>query len=1026
MSYPILYDASATSFNNLGLGVAIDTTEAKVTEELNGRFELDFTYLAKGSLASNIKNDTIVKVDTGDQTDQLFRIKSVTSTIKGELEAHCEHVSYLTNDLAIKPTWTATQVDGPSVLKAWLEAIVDKNPLTVYSDVTTTSTSTWSVPDFKCARDILGGVNGSILDNWGGEYQFDNYQVRLYRQRGKVSNTIIAYGRNLTDFEQEASILSTYTSVYPVAIENVTDTTDTTDTTDASSTQHTVLHTLPELVVDSSHINSYPNRRSLLVDFSQQFDDKNTYTDAKLRTLAQQYIKNNDVGIPDVTMTITTVDLSQMIDDSYNVVQVESLHLADTVNVYFDALNINTTAKVVASVWNVLLDSYDQYTVGAKKADMGTMVNNSLAEIKQIADTANQHAIDAVQSADGKNTNYYGNSGDGKPANPKVGDLYFEKDGDDTNVYRWDGSSWVEIISTKWQETFENSLNAVINSEMAQLDISLAANSAAQSSLAIALNSNDAVLSSAKTALSNNANSLTNLSSTMLSASTVAASGLASAAVAMASNSAAQTSLSTALISLKATDSSLSNTMSSASSALVNNNSSLASLNTALTSNASALTVNNTSLASMNTKLTSASTALTINNTSLSSLSTAMTSASNVLINNSSQLASASSAFISASSSLASLNAALTNNSSALAVNNTSLASMNTKLSSASTALTTNQNSLNSASTALLNIASSVLTAQSTATVASNVAANAVNSAFDQVMGAINTNNLIINPKFQGINVGSFLTANKIVNGWYCSGSVTVLAAESTAPSELILHCNQGGTALNNFIQVKQGERYVLTAEVRASQITTKSATIEARGYPANTNFANLSSLGTFTLNMYLNSNNAVNGVILSNQSSGACVANTWVTQSFTFEIPANVAYLQANFFSESGTFDYRRISLQRVAQGQATASAEPALKTVGLTWKYTGSSALLASDGTSIQPNTIYQWNGTNWVLYVLESVNLHVQNGYINNAMIGNAQITGNLVAKGAITGDLVAANTIDTSKLVVGDPNNYAVSG
>ncbi|WP_201011996.1 phage tail spike protein, partial [Lactococcus lactis] len=81
--------------------------------------------------------------------------------------------------------------------------------------ITTISSAEWKVPDFKTPRNILGGVEGSILDNWGGEYQFDNYQIRLTNQRGRYSNTIIAYGRNLTDFEQEESILETYTSIYP-------------------------------------------------------------------------------------------------------------------------------------------------------------------------------------------------------------------------------------------------------------------------------------------------------------------------------------------------------------------------------------------------------------------------------------------------------------------------------------------------------------------------------------------------------------------------------------------------------------------------------------------------------------------------------------------------------------------------------------------------------------------------------------------------------------------------------------------
>ncbi|WP_201011995.1 hypothetical protein, partial [Lactococcus lactis] len=81
--YPILYSPVHTDFNNLGLGVMIDCTSALVPEELNGKFELDIEYLANGPLAQYLVNDAQIKVDTGDQTGQLFRIKTVGKKIDG-------------------------------------------------------------------------------------------------------------------------------------------------------------------------------------------------------------------------------------------------------------------------------------------------------------------------------------------------------------------------------------------------------------------------------------------------------------------------------------------------------------------------------------------------------------------------------------------------------------------------------------------------------------------------------------------------------------------------------------------------------------------------------------------------------------------------------------------------------------------------------------------------------------------------------------------------------------------------------
>ncbi|MDT2858169.1 phage tail spike protein [Lactococcus lactis] len=460
MTYPILYSPGHTDFNNLGLGVMVGCTTAIVSEELNGKFELDIKYLAYAPLAKYLVNDAQIKVDTGDQTGQLFRIKSVGKNIDGIIPIHAEHVSYITNDLPIKPKIFVPNANGALALQSALNNIISNHPLTSFSDVTTASDLSWELPTFKNIRNILGGVEGSILDKIGGEYQFNNYQIRLLSQRGRYSNTIIAYGRNLTDFKQEENILEVYTSIYPIVVESK----DNTQT----------VKTLPEYIIDGEYVDKYPNRRVTIIDFSDKFNDKNLYSEDKLRKLAQDYVKTNKIGVPKFSMTVSTVDLSGALDDSYNVEEIESLHLADTVKVFFEPLGVTEEAKVVGSVWNVLLDQYDSYTLGAKKASFGQWVNNSINEVKNEADSAKRNALEAVASANGKNTNYYGNSGGGFPPNPNVGDLYFQKDGDKTTIYQWDGSSWVNLIDTSWQDDFEADIQGKLDQAKEETNAALA------------------------------------------------------------------------------------------------------------------------------------------------------------------------------------------------------------------------------------------------------------------------------------------------------------------------------------------------------------------------------------------------------------------------------------------------------------------------------------------------------------------------------------------------------------------------
>ncbi|MDU0403971.1 hypothetical protein KF7HA_02352 [Lactococcus lactis] len=49
---------------------------------------------------------------------------------------------------------------------------------------------------------------------------------------------------------------------------------------------------------------------------------------------------------------------------------------------------------------------------------------------------------------------------------------------------------------------------------------------------------------------------------------------------------------------------------------------------------------------------------------------------------------------------------------------------------------------------------------------------------------------------------------------------------------------------------------------------------------------------------------------------------------------------------------------------GKIVSDTEPTTRFKGLTWKYSGTTDLTASDGTVIHPNTEYYYNGTHWVI--------------------------------------------------------------
>ena len=425
-----------------------------MTEERNGEFVFDMTYPLHGTRANQLKNNRIIKVDAGHKlTDQRFVIKTVTPAMDNSgntiITVHAEHISYLSNDLAIQPQLSMTDMTAEQALNFWNRNLTTPNQFTVDSDITTHNGTTWSIDKVQTARQALGGVEGSILDVWGGEYRFDNLHISLLSKRGTVSNTLLAYGRNITSFEQEQNIMDTYTSVYPYFIQK------------GDKDEQDTIYTIDNYVVDSANANKFPNKKPLPLDLSSELgeikvgtrpsdasaDDKTEYISVKelqsrMKTYAQQYIKNNNIGVPKVSIKVSFVDLSKTANYA-DVAPLEQLDLCDNVPIKFPDLDIDTTAKVSRVVWNVLTDSYDILELG----DISATLGDKIAEIDQKANKAKETADNIVQvGADGKSTVFRGQD---TPTANHIGDLWYKPNGEDTEMYQWDGVSWHFVMSTK-------------------------------------------------------------------------------------------------------------------------------------------------------------------------------------------------------------------------------------------------------------------------------------------------------------------------------------------------------------------------------------------------------------------------------------------------------------------------------------------------------------------------------------------------------------------------------------------------
>ena len=379
---PILFSKTATSFNTNGLG-RLDAISCEVTEERNGLFELEMEIAETANHAKEIEMCSIIVAKPSQSgKNQPFRVYKIGKPINGRFKVYAQHISYQLSYIPVMPfAITASASACSQTLAALKSNSVGTNPFSFQTDVNVVASYQQTAP--ASLRSRLGGVEGSVLDQFGGEYEWDNYTVKLLKNRGLVTpNVSLRYGKNITDLTQEENIENTITGIVPYW--------------QSSEGETTV--TLPEKVIESSTASNFPFKRTVPMDFSQSFQDEPTV--AQLRAKAQAYVNQSGVGIPKVSIKLSFVSLADT-EEYKSVAALQAVNLCDNINVYFEKLGISTTAKIVKTVYDVLLEKYDSLEIGSLKSTLAstisgqdsalsTLANNTQRMFKQYNNTVNE------------------------------------------------------------------------------------------------------------------------------------------------------------------------------------------------------------------------------------------------------------------------------------------------------------------------------------------------------------------------------------------------------------------------------------------------------------------------------------------------------------------------------------------------------------------------------------------------------------------------------------------------------------
>ena len=416
---PILYDSNEVIFASNGLCRLRDTIEAKVVEERNGVYELDFSYPIDGANFDLIQIGRIVGVShdavtvprtvhyrgplTDEQNDlitdengevftgpgtkevpdydiQPFDIVSYSRPIEGIVTFHCTHISYRQSKMV---TYASNITSLASALGALRSVFFPANPLgqgaggnpfTYRTDMSVNGYVAAFDGTPRTIRSILGGMEGSILDTFGGEFEWDRWTVILHKARGIQRDFSIRYGVNMTKFQDDTDCGETFNTCVPF--------------------WKSGSYVLKGGEVSSGQSVYGSGNKCLPLDLTDKFETQPSV--AQLQAMAAKVMNEKQPYLPKQTINVDFVRLQDEAGfDEFD--RLLECKLCDSIKVIFPGYDMSAYYKIVKTTWNVLLDRYEDMELG----NLSTTLSEALGIDASGPEVASVKAVVVEQGTNG-------------------------------------------------------------------------------------------------------------------------------------------------------------------------------------------------------------------------------------------------------------------------------------------------------------------------------------------------------------------------------------------------------------------------------------------------------------------------------------------------------------------------------------------------------------------------------------------------------------------------------------------------
>lgn len=358
---PLVYETTSRilSLDSMHyLGRLTGCTECTVEESRNADYTLNASVVKNSECANSvvIQNYICAKPNPTDEA-QFFEIYKVVEK-NNVLSIKAKHIKHNCYNNILAAGETSAQLYSPAEAYENLDALFDNNYV-FSSDITNRKSINLGYTQVCTLGDFLGGLEGSLLDLFGGEYKWNNFNVSLLKNRGQKRAYSLKWGDNISSYEKTQSSETTishvcaYATVYDEFskqdIQIIADPYEIFE--QKSKTNKLQVYRVPDKLVDGITVNSSTGDGYEFV--------KNT-----CRIAAMAYIGGDKLG--EIKSNIK-VDAEAVLDD------MQQFNLCDTVTVILSD-SIAAESKIVKTTYDTLRERYKQLELGSFKTKLSDFV----------------------------------------------------------------------------------------------------------------------------------------------------------------------------------------------------------------------------------------------------------------------------------------------------------------------------------------------------------------------------------------------------------------------------------------------------------------------------------------------------------------------------------------------------------------------------------------------------------------------------------------------------------------------------